>query len=344
MDDWRCLPMRVELLLRYAIAFLLNVSLIVALNAGGQEESASTADRSTTAKPLSGKIAFVALTDNFWQIWVLSLSDGDAHQITRTPVDKHTPSWNNSGDKIIYRTNEGMLERASTTNGQIEDLAPSLGFLVDPKLSPSGKRMVFSRFQPDPPDNTDLFVYSFETHGLIQLTSDPVLEYEPAWSPDETKIAFIAGRGRKGRHLKIMDANGKSVRTLQDSPADEMLPSWSPDGQWIVFASSLSDDYEIWRVQPDGQQLQQLTHSPGLDTAPCFAPDGSRIAFASNRDGRLRIWCMKPDGTDCQPLSSETIAARDPAWWQPIAPEHKSSKSAPPAEPNVPEPKIRENK
>jgi TolB protein len=65
------------------------------------------------------------------------------------------------------------------------------------------------------------------------------LAAEPAWSPDRSRIAFVAARtpgDQSSRALYVMNADGKGVRRLTTEGFDARWPSWSPDGRSIVFA------------------------------------------------------------------------------------------------------------
>jgi TolB protein len=296
----------------YALIVLIACALSLRV-AGGEDKDAAS---------VSGSIAFVALKNDFWQVSVLNLATKEVRQLTDSPVDKRTPCWNREGTALTYRTSNGTIEKVTLETGAVELIKPVSGFMVDPRLSPSGKRLAFARFESDPPDCSNIYIHTFESKELSRITDDTSVKYAPAWAPDESRIAFIGGRGRNKNFLRIVDVSGKNLKTLQNSPSDDMCPAWSPDGQWIVFSSSKTGDYEIWRVRPSGEQLEILTRSPGLDSSPCFSPDGKHIVFTSNREGQLRIWAMTADGADASPLTAEGLPSRDPSWWQPMLESH----------------------
>lgn len=297
---------------------LLMLGVVIA-TLGFSREGEAAKDGEKPNSEFSGVVSFIALTDEFWQVWILDLATKEKKQITRSPVDKRSPCWSRDGSEITYRTSNGTIERIAIASGITTAIKPVEGFMVDPRLSPTGKYLTFARFESDPPDCSNIYVYTFADKALVRLTDDTSVKYAPAWSPDESKIAFVGGRGRNKNFLKLVDVNGKNLKTLQSSPSDDMFPSWSPDGQWIVFSSSRTGDYEIWRVRPNGEQLEILTQSPGLDSSPSYSPDGLRIIFTSNREGVLRVWVMNSDGTNALPLTPSNMSARDPAWWQPPA-------------------------
>jgi TolB protein len=70
--------------------------------------------------------------------------------------------------------------------------------------------------------------------------------YDPAWSPDGRKIAYVAEVSGAGLEIYVMDANGQNYRRLTDTRGSNEAPSWSPDSRHVVFSSSRSGATELW--------------------------------------------------------------------------------------------------
>jgi Tol biopolymer transport system component len=62
-------------------------------------------------------------------------------------------------------------------------------------------------------------------------------------------------------------------------------PSFSPDGRSIVYASSQSDNFDLWTKPIDGEQPFQLTNDPAHDWQPDWSPNTNQVVFRSERDG-----------------------------------------------------------
>jgi TolB protein len=171
-----------------------------------------------------------------------------------------------------------------------------------PCLSPDGTRIAFSVWLEGGNDN-DIFVMNADGTGQTNLTNHGDDERTPSWSPDGTKIAFLAHS-----RLTIMNADGTGRWDLVPIDALEFRPSWLPDGSAIVFVSCRDVNFEIYRINLDGTGLTNLTNNPAQDFQPSLSTDGSRIVFTSSRDGVNEIFLSTSDGRN--PDSGEPYSAK----------------------------------
>jgi Tol biopolymer transport system component len=112
-------------------------------------------------------------------------------------------------------------------------------------------------------------------------------EYEPVWSPDGSKIAFIAGT-RSGSHLYVMDADGSNVVQLVELVGSQNGgyfpgPTWSPDGIRIAYTTEINYQQQIWLINIDGSNAKRLVEDETqYQSQPIWSPDGKLIAYVCN--------------------------------------------------------------
>ena len=137
---------------------------------------------------------------------------------------------------------------------------------------------------------------------------------DAAWSPDGSRIAYIA------RHnyatLWIANADGGGDRFLTGGESQLILylnhPSFSPDGRKIAFdREKIGEGADVFTIGPDGKGLKNLTQT-GTSYGPVWSPDGTKIAY---QDG-IDIWTMNADGTNKVNVTQMTGPAYvvNPLW------------------------------
>ena len=140
----------------------------------------------------------------------------------------------------------------------------------------------------------------------------------PSWSSDGFRIAFSA-EVDGDEEVFIVNADGSGFAQLTDNTnIADRDPAWSPNGQWIVFASDRdgANEFELYRVRPNGTELTRLTDSAGSSFEPSWSPDSASIVFVSDRDRDADLYVMNADGSNERLLTLDDGAAEDryPAW------------------------------
>jgi TolB protein len=111
-----------------------------------------------------------------------------------------------------------------------------------------------------------------------------------SWSPDGSKVLYVARRDRKVDVYVTSTADGSTQRLTHDALPSAM-PVWAPDGKTIAFVSMREGSRKIYLMAADGSQQRRLTQNDGDDEiAPRFSPDGKRLAYmAANEKVTPRV-------------------------------------------------------
>ena len=177
-----------------------------------------------------------------------------------------------------------------------------------------------------------IFRVNADGSQLTRLTADSG-DAQPVWSPDGSRIAFIAGRAADRGVLDrfslpmhrmpyVMDADGGNVRRLTDMPAATVR--WSPNGTRIGFQSSAEDEANrgvesavssaIYVIDSDGRRQRRLTEFTYRNAFASWSPDGRRIAFGSDRDGNWELYVVDVSTGREERLTQSPGAERYPIW------------------------------
>jgi Tol biopolymer transport system component len=72
----------------------------------------------------------------------------------------------------------------------------------------------------------------------VSVTAGPADDYDPAWAPDGSRIAFTSNRG--GDYgIWLVGAEGAAEPSpVATGEGNAYMPSWAPDGTRLAFASS----------------------------------------------------------------------------------------------------------
>jgi len=111
----------------------------------------------------------------------------------------------------------------------------------------------------------------------------------PAWSPDNSALAYVSF---EGHHAQIYLQNLKTGKRqlISAAPGINGAPIFSPDGRSLIFVLSQAGQPGLYRYDRLTHVVQPVTQGWSINTEPDWSPDGKRVAFTSNRDGSPQIY------------------------------------------------------
>ena len=180
-------------------------------------------------------------------------------------------SGTRDGNADIYRMNpDGSNVRRLTTDTLNDEF---------PDFAPDGRTFVWARVNSA--GLGELFTANADGSKQTPLTNMGTTVLHPRYSPDGTKIAFVAFSTDGGQHdIYTVNADGTGLHRLTYETSLDLSPSWSPDGTQIAFESNRSGLPLIHVMNADGLNTRQLEGCfNGACGEPAWSPDGEWIAM-----------------------------------------------------------------
>lgn len=251
----------------------------------------------------------------------LSIQDLRIRQVTSPPV----PS---TGDYDAQYSPDGKSIAFIRNTKDVEDiyLVPAGGgtprrVTFDNRLmtglawTPDGKEIVFSSNRGGATWGLWRIPALGGTPERVAVGSERA--YMPSISLKGNRLAYASGSWNENIWrvpISPRHTTGKAERFIFSNMQEEG-PQYSPDGKHIVFQSTRSGNFEIWRADGDGTNLVQLTSFGGpLTGTPRWAPDARQIAFDTRPDAHPNVFVMSADGGPPHRFVNDTADEGVASW------------------------------
>ncbi len=234
--------------------------------------------------PDGQRLAFgIVVNDRTFRVATMD-ADGTDLRILAPGPWAEMPDWSPDGRWLVYISSPVACDRwpaCNTEDGFRETLwrmdadgtharqigAPDM-FDWEPRLSPDGNEVVFSRTHAPDYERMTTMVRDLRTGAERQATSDANQPEHPDWSPDGRWIIYNT----------LGPLDGASFEQIERVPADDptappeilyagdgkragIKPAYSPDGSAIVFGCS----GKLCRMDADGRNVETILEVPGRE-------------------------------------------------------------------------------
>ncbi len=206
-------------------------------------------------------------------------------------------------------------ERSAPSSGDRLQLAQYLDLegISQPRLSPDGRRIVYTRRWIDRENDrreSSLWIVDADG-GRNRFLVDGS---DAHWSPDGTRIAYLAEGEPSGTQVFVrwMDAEGArtQVTRLTESPSDI---AWAPDGKAIAFRM-LVPQKNAWKAEGAVSALRpagaKWTDAPRIVDRLRYRQD--RVGYL--RDGYHHVFVVSADGGTPRQITDGEFDDGAPEW------------------------------
>jgi dipeptidyl aminopeptidase/acylaminoacyl peptidase len=282
-------------------------------------------DSSARWSPDGDRLAFLRVpkgADGPAQLHLLPPTGGDALPLTDLPLGAGAPVWSPDGTRIAFSA-------LVAPTGTLDPHAPIVIDRADHKIDGLGRRGDL---------RLHVHVVDVRTGVTTRHTSGEFDAGSPAWSPDGTRIAFVAASGpdadltgRSAAYLIDLEA-GEPTEAGESAEADEVthqpryfpavrplgsgfetagVVTWFPDASALLVtgnASVRASHLRLFRVPLDGGPTVDLTAGfdrnvmpggGGYPGAPAM-PVGDTVVFCAREHGATRLYRLELDGRTSQ--------------------------------------------
>jgi TolB protein len=220
-----------------------------------------------------------------------------------------------TGKKGIGQTKIAFKAQATGGNGEIyvsdfdghgaQAVTHDNSIVAAPAWVPGRLALYYTSYQPG---NPDIFYHNLSTGDRRVISKFSGLNTSAAVSPDGSKVAMILSRSGSP-NVWVCNADGSGLMKLSNSEEDSS-PCWSPDGQWICFATKISERRVLAKVPASGGTVQRIpTSLVSNPTDPDWSPDGKWIAFTSQM-GDFNVCVIPASGGTATVLAT----GEHPSW------------------------------
>ena len=193
-------------------------------------------------------------------------------------------------------------------------------------FAPDGRTLVYSM-------QGSLWKQAIDSTQAEELIAGPGYDFQPDWSADGKRIAFVRYRD-DALELMELDVDTGKMRELTHNKAVNVEPHWSPDGKRIAWVSTFGTGHFhvfVGDVSTDGlagkaawperrSSVVRYYYSPfDHEISPTWSPDGQELIYVGNPEtvyGTGDIW-RRGLSTSAAPRvvrHEETTWKARPAW------------------------------
>jgi len=242
--------------------------------------------------PDGTQIAYDYTLNGTMDVAVMSLGGGEPRLIAGGPNDEAMPRWSPDGSRIAFLSDDGAgmnvywapptggaRRKIAQTHLQYLDRFTSIGAIGSQPWSPDGRRLVFSRLEPN--NKVSLWTADMESGQEARLTSPLADEsdWRGAWSHDGKWIAFNRWAAGLPSNLYLVPASGGEPRVVvPDKTVSRGAATWSLDDRRLLFLPDGAFGGDLWDVEIVTGKIRQLTVGAKVST-PILSSTG-RIAFS----------------------------------------------------------------
>jgi eukaryotic-like serine/threonine-protein kinase len=202
-----------------------------------------------------------------------------AFSVSETGLLAYQPGTAGEASQAVWINRAGRQSETGMAAGPIGSL----------RLSHDGRRVAFQ--VEDRQGRGDIWIHDLARRVSSRFTFDPANDFDPVWSPDDTRIVFSSNRTGGGDLYQKATSGGGAEELLFASDYRKSATDWSHDGRIVLFSEfGATTRQDIWSLSLPDRKAQVVLQTEFFETASVFSPDGRWIAYSSDESGRQEVY------------------------------------------------------
>ena len=237
------------------IAFVSQDNIHILTNGAIKQLTNDGASRQPSWSPDGLFVAHVKVQNSSSDIWVLEAGGPKLWRLTyygQQPLEHRRwafrPRYWPSGDRLLFLSDDGtydlrvwQLDLDGRPGRPLLRAPDGQGGLDHPSVSPDEHRLLVTSYREEQPQ---VWAWGLPDGPWQQLTQAAEGAYDPAWSPDGTRIAYTQ-RQAGGHDIWIMAADGSGAVPVTTT-GHARSPCWSPASDALAYLSDDGAGFDVW--------------------------------------------------------------------------------------------------
>ena len=181
---------------------------------------------------------------------------------------------------------------------------------VEPSWSPSGNRVIYSKYNPTGIAVIETEVYGGRRSRLLSAFSG--INAGAALSPSGRELALILSPDKRV-DLYVLDLRSRQRKRLTRGKSVEASPCWSPDGSRLAYVSDETGNPRIFVSNKDGSSRRRLP-SIGRDAVTPDWSGDNKIVYASRVGGSYVLGVYDMSNNSNKQITRNGGNWESPAW------------------------------
>jgi len=241
-------------------------------------ESIRSMKSSLTFSPDGKRIAFVAKSDGFDKLFIISVPKGKIEKQVSVPIDFfYSPSWSPSGDEIVMvgvEKGQTDIYLYNLKSNRLYQLTDDPQDEESPSWSPDGTKIFFSRH--------------------------PIEIKQPEFVKDSTGVDRLTGIDYSSiDNIKLLDSDiwcleleSRKLWRVISTPGNDNDPIVMPNGREIIFTSDENGINNLYIGSIEFGSYYRFTDILGGIFSPSYSPEADRLVFSAFNYAGYDIFAM----------------------------------------------------